>query len=210
MKVSHYNITVLNTATGETLLREPRAEVLRSLRLNRYVKGYEFYLDGVYLKLHDEIDWTDFDSEQDVKALIGEEKAKALRDVADHLEANWARLGTRSEVLKTLRDRATLLGGLPKFWTGQLWWTGSSLVEITHIAKDGLMQAKLYHDLEFTTRDGFFTPRVTCLPEETNGWTLVLKGLPTDDWDAAFAKYLVAKYPLNKETATTSTVVAPK
>lgn len=37
------------------------------------------------------------------------EKVAALREVANIIEDNWAQLGTRTLILKTIRDRATAL-----------------------------------------------------------------------------------------------------
>lgn len=46
---------------------------------------------------------------REVLAQAKGEKVAALREVADTLERDWARLGTRTLILKTIRDRAIAL-----------------------------------------------------------------------------------------------------
>lgn len=46
---------------------------------------------------------------REVLAQTKAEKVAALREIADVIESGWARLGTRTLILKTIRDRATVL-----------------------------------------------------------------------------------------------------
>lgn len=46
---------------------------------------------------------------REVLAQARAERVAALREVADIIERDWGRLGTRTLILKTIRDRATAL-----------------------------------------------------------------------------------------------------